>query len=91
MLAITALVASLAGVASAEHTASCNGEITEVATPAGTLYVDDRGVDAEGVWIYEESNGEAGLQSGGQSAILGDLDEDTCEAVGHPDPDTLLF
>ena len=42
------------------------------ATPYGTLYIDDRDAldldaegDAQGVWIYAETNGSAGLQRGG--------------------------
>jgi hypothetical protein len=66
----------------------CNGTVTQQDTPAGTFYVDDRGVDGAGVWIYQESNGIAGLQSGGESSVLGDLDVDDCT---HETPDTLIF
>jgi hypothetical protein len=71
--------------ASADH--GCNGAVTQLDTPAGTFYIDDRGVDSAGVWVYQESNGTPGLQSGGNSAILGDVDSDACE---HDAPDTLL-
>lgn len=88
--ALVALVLAL-GSMSSSQAAECNGTITPIETPAATLYVDDRGVDTNGVWIYQESNGEPGLQSGGQSAILGDLDVDDCDGTSEGgSPDTLL-
>ena len=73
------------GIAGADH-AECNGTITELDTPAGLFYVDDRGIDVGGIWLYQEANDEAGLQSGGTSATLGE--EDTCDGThegGAPD------
>ena len=71
-----------------------------VAASAGgrTFYVDDRDVadlDADGeagsIWIYEESNGESGLQRGGESWWY-DAMPGICQQVGPtqvlaPDPD----
>lgn len=69
--------------AQADH---CNGAVTDVETPAGTFYVDDRGEEGD-VWIYLESNGETGLQSGG-TAVSGLYDDDGCT---HDNPDQLIF
>lgn len=48
------------------------------ATPYGTIYVDDRDWldldedgDAQGLWIYVEANGTAGLQRGGGHVAAG--------------------
>lgn len=48
------------------------------ATPYGTIYADDRDAldlddegDAQGLWIYVESNGTAGLQRGGDHVAAG--------------------
>lgn len=71
------------GAAMAE---GCNGTVTQIDSPDGsTFYVDDRDITTEGVWVYQESNGEAGLQSGGNN-LIGDAD--TCQSEGTPD--TLL-
>jgi hypothetical protein len=80
-LAIAGLVAMLAagGSAAADH---CNGTVTE----AGPLYIDDRGLDSGNVWVYLESNGQAGLQSGGSQGVFGYSDE-----CSHATPDTLLY
>ena len=52
------------------------------ATPYGTIYVDDRDWldldddgDAQGLWIYVESNGTAGLQRGGRHVAAGYVPE----------------
>lgn len=74
----------------ASHAAACNGSVTTV----GDLYVDDRGADTDGVWVYQESNGIAGLQSGGNSAVLGANDADACYELDEQGkkiaPDTLI-
>lgn len=70
--------------ASADH--GCNGVVTSISTPAGTFYVDDRGVADNDVWIYMESNGTVGLQSGGEQ--LAGLWSDGC---AHDNPDTLIY
>lgn len=91
VLALAALVVVVGSMGLGQAELECNGAITAVETPAGTLYIDDRGVDSDGVWIYQESNGVEGLQSGGQSAILGDADVDDCTDPEGPTPDTLLI
>ena len=85
-LAAAALATTGATVpAAADH---CNGDVTQVDTPAGaTFYIDNRGGDPPDFpvpWIYLESNGEPGLQSGG----VGPLTQDDCT---HENPDTLIF
>lgn len=81
--ALTAIVC-LAGLpAGADH---CDGEVTVIGTDGVALfYIDDRGAPAQAPFVYMETNGEAGLQSGGSQAL--GLYEDTCT---HEDPDTLL-
>ena len=84
LLSISAVAAAIslatASPVSADH--GCNGTITDI---AGVAYIDDRGAEGN-FWIYVESNGEAGLQSGG-SAPTGGYD-DTC---AHENPDTLVY
>ncbi|MGH7754151.1 MAG: hypothetical protein ACREN5_15200, partial [Gemmatimonadales bacterium] len=75
----------LIGVAiptSADH--GCNGVVTQVDTPAGTFYLDDRtnGAITINHWLYLESNEVAGLQSGGSSITFGDVDP-----CAHENPD----
>jgi hypothetical protein len=81
--AITAACGLLpGGLAVAEH--GCNGEITQIGTGPAAIYVDQRGGGDE-VWVYAESNGTGGLQSGGTNALgIADL-------CGHPDPDQIIF
>jgi hypothetical protein len=91
-IALAALVVAL-GSMGFGHAAECNGEITQIDSPDGsaTLYVDNRDPQVGGVWVYQESNGEEGLQSGGQSVILGDQDVDDCDGTSEGgSPDTLL-
>jgi hypothetical protein len=66
----------------------CNGEITPIETPGGTIYIDNRSqVPEDGdIWVYMESNDIAGLQSGGES-ITGLYSDDCAQDV----PDTLLY
>lgn len=79
-MAVAGLVAMLAGgTAAADH---CNGSVTE----AGPLYIDDRGLDSGNVWVYLESNDQAGLQSGGEHGVFGYQDD-----CAHANPDTLLY
>lgn len=50
-------------VVQAEHSASpCASEVTTIGAGAATLYFID---DETGTWLYQESNGHAGLQRGG--------------------------
>lgn len=99
MISVAAIgtLVGFALVASPAAAADCNGTITQFDTAAGTFYVDDR-TDGEATlnhWVYLESNGIEGLQSGGASAVLGDLDADSCYELdenGDPiAPDTLIF
>lgn len=71
--------AMIAPLGAASH---CNGTVTDI---GGAAYFDERDDGFVG-WLYLESNGVAGLQSGG-SDPLGDY-EDPC---AHPDPDTLVY
>lgn len=77
-------IAGAFNVASAGHE-NCNGTIDTIeAGGVAVGYVDDRGED-DYIWIYAETNGEAGLQSGGTAALGYD---DTCS---HANPDTLVY
>ena len=74
----------------ADAEGACEGTVTTVPTPEGTLYVDDRtGVseDPSDIWVYAESNGIADLQRGGVSFTH--LYSDNC--LDSPTPDTLIF
>lgn len=70
------------------------GEVSQ-----GALYVHDRPdpgspngyYDGGGTWFYEESNGLAGLQIGGQSILLGADDQEPVEYRDCVSPDTLIF
>lgn len=103
---VTSILVALVGatVATATHQEGCAADgplgFQEIPTPAGTFYIDDReweDVDmdgnAEGIWIYQESNNVPGLQTGG----TGVLDTTTGEDLGstdtctHENPDTLIF
>ena len=82
--AALALSSLLPGAALA---ADCNGTVTQIDAPDGsTFYVDDRDITTGGIWVYQESNGEAGLQSGGTNAI-GDVDS----CAGEGTADTLIL
>ena len=97
-----AVAAPLAGSAQATH-APCGFQITPagvrptvVAVPGG-FYLDIRELAADAsadhlysVWVYQESNGTAGLQRGGKHAILGDAGADAgfaepCQQSARPD------
>ncbi len=64
--------------------------------PAGTetLYLDDRSSAAGEInhWVYLESNGVEGLQSGGDNVVLEDNEffgfTDPC---AHASPDSLIL
>lgn len=88
LLAITCLsVLGAFNVAQADH--GCNGDIQQSVPVEGkTYYVDYRG-DIEGPYIYEESNGIAGLQSGGHKDIAGAYQYD--DPCSHETPDTLIY
>jgi hypothetical protein len=61
----------------------CSGVVTPVETPAGTYYLDAR---LNSFWIYHETNGQPGLQTGGTD-VAGD-ESDPC---AHDNPDQLIF
>ena len=77
----------------------CNGQITTTETALGTLYLDDRSTAPGEVnhWLYLESNGVAGLQSGFDDPCV--EKDGLCEKAAfllsdgchHFDPDTKLF
>ena len=52
-----------------------------------TYYVDDRGVAANGVWVYEETNSRAWLQRGGSGQWSADRCVDDPKVV----PDALVL
>ncbi len=94
--ATVAVVALLAAVApGANATNFCNGEGTVISIGGGVegTEVAHVAVDAImshgyifSIWIYAESNGQAGLQRGGFT-LLGDAD--VCQ--DSPTPDTGIF
>lgn len=85
-LLILATGIALLGIAGAGNSGhGCNGIITDV---GGVAYIDDRDINVGGVWVYVESNGQAGLQSGGPHPVLGAADFDPCV---HANPDTLIL
>lgn len=53
-----AVVATFVAPVAAHADYGCNGTVTDI---AGVLYIDDRGADSGSVWVYQESNGQAGL------------------------------
>jgi hypothetical protein len=70
---------------SADH--GCEGTVTDV---GGVLYIVDRGNGVD--WIYAETNGEAGLQTGGTGPLNtpGVLTQaDT--ACAHANPDQIIY
>lgn len=67
------------------HADHCNGTVTAVVVNGQGGYLDDRGVG--NTWVYLETNNTAGLQSGGESVVLGADDADDC---AHANPDTLI-
>jgi hypothetical protein len=82
-LAAAALVATPLVPASSEDDPKCKGNVY----PVGGFYVDDRGYNRGGVWVYMESNGRANLQQGGTSTIG---EADPCYKE-EKKPDTLIF
>ena len=97
-LAAVLLLVVTAALAVGDHSASpCTYGLTTVATPAATLYLVEDTDDA--IWIYQESNGHAGLQRGGvpwwsvgqgwNGDDCWDVDVRTMAPVD--DPDRILF
>lgn len=56
----------------------------------GLVYVDDRGAQGNGIWIYRESNGIPGLQRGGNGLIVPG-DRDLCYDDSATGPDQLIY
>lgn len=81
-MAAAAAATCIASPARAEH---CNGTVRTLSGPTGSLYMDDRTATGGGVWMYVESNGAVGLQSGGASVV------GIADPCAHDSPDTLLF
>lgn len=77
-----------ASMGGADH--GCNGNVVDV---GGVAYIDDRDyLFGNGLWIYLESNGTPGLQSGGVgplAMVLGP--QGNTDPCSHPNPDTLIF
>lgn len=69
--------------ASADH--GCNGVIRTLSFNNTTMYMDDRGAGAGGIWLYLDTNGALGLQSGGLDPT--GLIEDPC---AHGSADMLV-
>lgn len=87
-LAVAGAVLLPAGGASAQYY-SCQSTQT---VEAGGVYIDIRGPADGSVWIYQESNGIAGLQKGGTSDLSDDSSCAEFDAAGNQiPPDTLIF
>lgn len=84
-------LALVAPIGSAAH---CNGVVTAIPAGTETLYLDDRSSAAGEInhWVYLESNGVEGLQSGGDNVVLEDNEffgfTDPCS---HASPDSLIL
>lgn len=101
-LVLAAVVAPRAGTAH-QNPAACNGTITTIGrAPGPIVYVDDRHRAAIDHYFYLESNGHAGLQTGGESAtsyLYPQYDgcfNHSCRLGSGPDcprvtPDTFVF
>ena len=96
LLAVALLPA--AGTAHTDLSKECNGTIERVGMGDITvLYVDDRDIIGDGIYVYAESNGHFGLQSGAQHPVFGDLGDatfwrDPCDnSHGSYGFDTLVF
>lgn len=98
LLSSVAIAASaFATLAGAHETAPCQGhghgshdlefwvggDGAEVIDVVGIIHIDDRNaIHGNGIWIYLESNGRAGLQRGGIN-LLGKAE--TCQETASPD------
>lgn len=84
VLVALATTAPLAGAAHYDWcTPSTSSPEIDVLTPLGRWYVDnDAGSDFISIWVYEESNGQSGLQR--QDEVV----DNTC---GHGGGDTIIF
>lgn len=76
----------LAAGARASENCEASPEVDTGDTPVGRYYVDNDPCQPDclfSVWVYQESNGEDGLQRHDQF--------DDCSGAPGPGPDTLLF
>lgn len=91
-LLVAALLAPLAVASGVQALLPCNGSVTTIGdgTSDTTIYIDDRNIETDGVWVYKESGRLAGLQSGGNSIILGSFDRDRCVWPVVTERDTLI-
>lgn len=82
-IALAAFLATFPA-AGADHCAtwSTSNPEADTTTMGGPYYVDLDGI-AEGIWIYEESNGLPGLQRGDE------MKDDTCH--GSIESDTIIL
>lgn len=71
-IAVPACLLVFALVGAPTMAVHCNGNITAIPLGMETLYLDDRTREPGEFnhWMYLESNGVAGLQSGGDGLIL---------------------
>jgi hypothetical protein len=92
---ILLVVAALAVVPTAQACSHGNVSLGRVVVPVGPLYVvydDTTCGSCATIWLFEETNGVAGLQAGGCSGLV----PHDCwyECSWHPPvvvPDTLIF
>lgn len=80
VMSAAAVALAAAPVTPARANPACEGRV--IVTPDGNFYIDDRGFDQWGLWIYHESNGQRGLQRGGMS-MFGY--SDPCDESTFPD------
>lgn len=75
---------AVAASGSASHREHCTPSTSAPEVDAAGYYVDnDQGSDPWSIWVYQESNGQPGLQRRDEVA------DDTC---GHPElGDTIIF
>jgi hypothetical protein len=88
------LFAAVVPLAAGDAHGACDGKGgpgMSVTSIAGVAYIDDRNyVQGNGIWIYLESNGIAGLQRGGSSLIIPN-DNEVCYDDSANGPDQLIF
>lgn len=84
ILAILAILAGSVAVAPSANAGNPCDPGTKVDV-AGIIYIVifPRGNTDNGLWIYLESNGESGLQRGGEHPVLGY--SEICQESGNPD------
>jgi hypothetical protein len=69
----------------------CGGVVTSIPdldpgteNEATVMYVDNQMPGS--IWIYLETNNHPGLQRGGESAVLGPMDVDSCDSTHSSGP-----